>query len=614
MSRLLCMLLLLCLTPLGAAAQTAEEPAPEATATPEEETPAFAETLIVTATLKEEEEERIPASVSVIDKEEIQARQATTVAEVLSAVPGVAVAQSGSAGHVTSVFTRGTDSNQTLVLWNGIPLNEPILGGFDWAFLPTDGVERVEVVRGPFSALYGSNAIGGVVQVFTGGGQGTSLRLEGGEDGYLRGGVTAGYDLGATRLDVLGHVRRGDGEFANDFYDSEELAARAQWAVTAGGSLGLLVRFNDSDVGIPFSGSRATPFRRTAWREQELAVPFNLTRGPWRVNALLSGVSTELAFRDPGSSFSRSDIDWEVLRGRVVTSYDVREGSWLACGAEWQRQQASNASNFGVSLDDDSQTDAAVLGQGHYEAGKAQIDLGLRAEDNEFFGSHWSPKAGVVWLLSEALRLHASYGEGFRAPSLGELLFPFSGNPDLEPETSRSYEAGLDYDLGRWGLGLAGFHNRLRNQIDFDFVAARNVNIGNVRTRGVEAEVHYRTAAVRVRLNGTYLDTEDLGTGLELLRRPQRNANLLVTLRPAAAFTLNLVGRYVGERPDIHPDFFTRVTNPSYTRLDVAAQWQALPWLAPYARVENAADEDYAEVVGFPAPGRRLIGGVGVTF
>src|SRR5262249_44012893 len=152
--------------------------------------------------------------------------------------------------------------DQTLLLWNGIPLNDPYFGGANWQFVPVDGVERIEVLRGPFSALYGSTALGGVVQVFTGSRDGGAPHPEGGENGYRppRGGAGTGGER--YRLDFAGHWRRGDGELANDSFDSEDGVAHATWKIRPGTTLGLLVRADDSDTGIPLSGGLPSPEKR----------------------------------------------------------------------------------------------------------------------------------------------------------------------------------------------------------------------------------------------------------------------------------------------------------------------------------------------------------------
>jgi outer membrane receptor protein involved in Fe transport len=305
--------------------------------------PAFQDTLVVSASLEPETRQETPASVTVISGQEIEDRQVTTLADAVSLAPGVTVAQSGSPGQQTSLFLRGAESDQTLLLWNGIPLNDPYFGGANWQFVPTDGVERVEVVRGPFSALYGSNAVGGVVQVLTGTRQGGTLRLEGGENDYRRAALTAGADMGSLRLDAIGHVRRGNGVLDNDFFDSEELVTRGLWTLQPGISLGLLARANDSDTGIPFSGATATPHRTISWQEREVAVPFSASRGSWEVAAQVSRTTFNSAYRDPDDpfGFTASDTKSEGLHGRTVVTWHAQEGFWISGGTEVETHRAS---------------------------------------------------------------------------------------------------------------------------------------------------------------------------------------------------------------------------------------------------------------------------------
>jgi vitamin B12 transporter len=604
---------------LPAMAQTSQTPQATQQAAPpqgpqNEPVPVFRDSVVVSASLDAEEREDVPASVTVLGREEIAARQANTLSDLVTTVPGLAVVQAGPPGQQTSLFTRGTESDQTLLLWNGIQLNDPFFGGANWQFIPVDGVERVEVVRGPFSALYGSNAVGGVIQVLTGTRQGGTVTLEGGDWGYARAGIAAGGDLGRARVDVTGHVRRGGGELANDFFDSEEGVARALWPLGPSSSLGLLARADDSETGIPLSGSQPTLHRRITWREREVAVPFRGGRGPWEVEAQISRTKFDGAFRDPDDpfGFTASDTESEALRGRTVVSR--HSGSWrTSFGADAERLEVTNSSSFGTNLDGAHQRTRAAFGQAGWERGPVHLDLGVRRDDNDVYGGETSLRAGGVVKLAPGLLLRASYGEAFRAPSLGELFFPGSGNPDLQPEDGESWEVGLERTAGDWRLALTGFENRLRNLIDFDFATFRDVNVGRSRSRGVEGELGFRHGPWNAALNGTWLDSEDLDTGLELLRRPKQSANLVLTARPGP-WTLSLVTRYVGNRADVDPVTFQRATNPSYTRIDVAARWHALPWLSPYARLENAADETYSAALGFPSPGRTLIGGVALEF
>ncbi|HEX4498327.1 MAG TPA: TonB-dependent receptor [Thermoanaerobaculia bacterium] len=576
--------------------------------------PSFSDAVVVTATLDGEDRRQTPASTTVLDQREIAARQANDLSTLLGTVPGLTLIQAGPAGQQTSLFTRGTNSNQTLLLWNGIQLNDPYFGGANWQFVPLDGVERVEVVRGPFSALYGSNALGGVVQVLTGTHQGGTLNVEGGEYGYKRGGLAAGADAGPIRFDLTGNLRRGGNEFVNDDFDSDEGVARALWSINPATSLGVLVRGNNSQTGIPFSDGEVSPHREISWHEREVAVPFQLTQGSWQVEAQASRTDFDNAFRDPDDPFSqRSDTSSYAERGRAVVSWHDDDNLRLAFGSEVERLNVTASSDGFTNLDAAHQRTWAAFGEGSWGAGPVRLDLGLRRDDNDVYGGKTSLRAGTVLKLAEGTLLRASYGEAFRAPSLGELFFPGSANPDLKPEDSRSYEVGISQVTGGWRLNVTGFENRLHNLIDFDLATFTEANIGRARTRGVEAETGYRKGIFDAELNATFLNTEDQDTGLELLRRPKRSANLILTARPGA-FTLNAVERYVGNRADADPITFARTTNPGYTRLDLAARWRARTWLSPYARVENVADRRYSEALGFPSTGRTVIGGVSFNF
>ncbi len=577
--------------------------------------PQFEESVVVSASLDAADRADVPASVTVIDEEEIEARQADTLSEAISTLPGLTLPQAGPPGQQTSLFVRGAESDQTLLLWNGIPLNDPYFGGVNWQFVPLDGVERIEVARGPFSALYGSSALGGVVQVFTGAKQGGRFTAEAGEDGYYRGGLAAGADVGRLRMDVTGSLRRGDGELDNSFYDSEELVARGLWTVRPGMTLGLLARANDSKTGIPLNSGLPNPTGDISWEEREVAIPFRADLGTWELEAQLSRTQFDSALRDPDDpfGFTASDTESEGLRGRAVATWRHSKDLWIAVGSETERLEVTNSSSFGTNLDGADQRTWAVFGQGSWGAGPVRLDLGLRRDDNSVYGGETSLRSGVVLDAGAGVRLRASYGEAFRAPSLGELYFPFSGNPDLLPEDSESLEVGIGREAGGWRVSLTGFENRQRNLIDYDFVSFRNVNVGRARSRGVEGEVGFRLGIVDARWNATWLEAEDRTTGLALLRRPETSSNLVLSVRPGD-WSFNVEGRYVGERPDVDPFTFGRTENPDYLKVDLAARWKALAWLSPFARLENVADEEYQEVLGYPAPGRTLIGGLSLEF
>lgn len=584
---------------------------PQAHGSEADERQEYEERLVVTASLEREERQDIPGSVTVIDREEIRDRQATEILEVLRTVPGLDIVQSGSPGKVVSLFSRGAESDQTLVLWNGMKLNDPFFAGFDWAFMPTDGVDRVEVVRGPFSSLYGSEAVGGVVQVFSARQDGGGVRLEGGSDSYGRLGVAWGSEIGSTRVDVSGHLRQGDGAADNDFYDGQSVMTRVAWAPDRDSQLGLIVRLTDSEVGIPVASGVETPRRRQESDSVQLALPYEVAIGRWQVSAAATSLQSDFRFTDPDAVFSLNRTDAERTGVRGVATYRGESDYWFAIGADWDEDEVSNDSNFGVNLENESRSNYSFFGEVQKAWGPVRLDLGIRQDEDEYFGGEVSPRIGVLTDIGGSIQLFANYGEAFRAPSLGELFFPFFGNPDLEPETSESVELGVRFDTERWGGQLAYFDNEFDNLIDSDPLTFIATNIGRAETSGLEVEIEYRHGMTQIRLNATFLDTENLATGESLLRRPEESGSLWVAVRPGE-LTFSLVGRFVGDREDLDPVTFSRVANEDFFIADLGATWQASSTVAPYARIGNLLDEEYEEVLGFPSPGRSLVIGLEV--
>jgi vitamin B12 transporter len=576
--------------------------------TPEEPPTIDDEVTVVTASLDEEEPADLPVAVTVITAREIGERQAKTVLELLRTTPGVAVTRSGGPGAVTSAFVRGANSSQTLVLWNGVQLNDPYFRGFDWAFLPTDGARRVEIVRGPASTLYGSEAMGGVVQVLSGGEPGTDLTFEGGTDDSLRGGLsTTGSLGGAVSYQVAGHVRRGDGPLVNDGYDGEDLMARADWAATDELTVGLLARVHASEVGLPLGFAGPTPHRLQDRDSTQIALPVTWERGPWEVSGQLLRTTTDLAVSDGDDPFGASRSDARRDGARLVTRRQLGASLWAAVGADWEREEVTSGGSFGPVVTDRNQESRAGFGELHWSHDRGSVVVGARRDDSDTFGGATTVRLGGVVELGASWALRAHYGEGFRAPSLGELYFPFASNPDLQPETSDTTEVGLAWTDGPTRVAVTVFDTDFRDLVVYPAPLFVPVNVGRAEARGVEAEAVTSWSAWTVRANATWLDTEDLATGLPLLRRPERAGNVLVTWRPRSVWTVHGGLSHVGEREDFG------ATLDAYTTLDLAIA-RSFGRFEPYARVENALDEEYEEAAGFPTPGRTVVGGIALRW
>ncbi len=590
--------LLVCAGILGGAIPVFAQSQPQAS---------YSESVVVTASLGEATPADLSAAVSVVGGAELAARQTSELFSLLGTLPGLSTTQLGSPGKAATLFSRGANSNHTLVLWNGIPLNDPYFGGFDWSNLPAEGVERVEVVRGPFSALWGSDAMGGVVNVLTQRSTGSTASVEAGSRRYRRAALSGGLARGPFALVAAGHLRRGDGEVDNDFFDSDDGTLRATWTLAPGRELGLLARTDRSRVGIPFDYSGApSPERRQDSRDQEAALPAEFTWAALRLESLLSWGRTDLEFRDPEDPYAKSDTEAERRRGRAVLTYRPPGDFWVAGGGDWQRQEATSVDAFGEQLDGRRQRTRAGFVQAGWSRGPVRLDAGVRQDRNDAFGQATTTKLGAVWQARQALRLRASYGEGFHAPTLADLYYPGFSNPDLDPERSRSVELGLDGRGGAWTWALAGFSTDFEDLIQFDFTTYQPFNTGRARSRGLEAESGWSRGAWALRWNATRLSTEDRDTGKELLRRPRTSSNLLATWR-SGGWTLHAEARYVGSRFDVGD-----VRLPSYSTAAIAAacRLDRLRAIEPYARIENLFDRGYEEARGFPAPGRRFVAGV----
>lgn len=572
------------------------------------------ENLVVTATAEPEEIDEVGSAVTVVTREEIERNGWRTVQEVLRSVPGSDVARSGGPGAQTSVFLRGANSTHTLVLVDGVRVNSPFFPGYDFSLLSTENVERIEVVRGPFSALYGSESIGGVVHVFT---RPAGTKLSGrliGEAGNADQRELAAFATAGVRefgIAASGRDRRDDGDRVNDDWRERSGSLRLEGRfgearVALEGSIA------DGELGLPGPVGGETPGNRYFPREERLTLPATFRPAPGHsASVTLGWIRSRPAFDSP--SF-QSRTDARTLEARVADSFSAGPHRVTAF-AEWQRWKVEDSSNFGVNLDGNGATIWSAGAEDSIDLpGGWLATAGLRFDDHSEFGDVWSPRATVSWRTGR-WKLRASGGTGFRAPSVGELFYPFSGNPDLKPERSTSYDLGAEYELAGGRASASVFRSEFRDLIVYDFATGLNFNVGRARSQGAELSWRHKiSAAASVDAGYTYLDTEDLDTDLALLRRPRHSGFFGLALSPLSGLEIAPRAVFVGSRADVNALSTTeRVESPSYWRLDLYARYR-IGSFAPYVRAQNLTDRDYAEVNGFPAPGRRIAGGLEVSF
>ena len=576
------------------------------------------ETVVVTATAAAEEEPAVGAAITVITRERIEREGFRTVAEVLRSVPGVDIVRSGSDGSVTFAQIRGANSTQTLVLVDGQRLNSPYFPGYDLSSLTTENIERIEVARGPFSALYGSDALGGVIQIFTrlaGPGLAGQAAAEGGDAGQRAGSVFASWASDA--LGVSGSYRDGrvGGDRPNSDWRQRNGALRIEGRFAEVGRVALEGAIEQSDLGVPGPVGGETPRARYGTRQERLSLPVSFSPATGHdVTLLFADVISRPHFEDADSSFS-SQTDARSLQGRASDTW-TSGANRLTGFVSFERGRVKDGSNFGPSLEGQHTT---IWGTGVEDtlklAGGIVATVGVRYDDHSQFGSAWSPRATVAWLSSDNVwKMRASGGGAFRAPTVGELYYPFSGNPELKPERSTSYELGVERYLPGGRIEASLFWNDFRDLIVYDFVRSGNFNVGKARTRGVEIALRQDLAlSLSVDAGYTYLDAEDRGTGLALIRRPRHRAFLGASWQALGRLSLAPRATFVGSRPDSDALTGQRVESPSFLRLDLFARYSLGP-VAPYARIENLADHRYEEVNGYPAPRRRYAAGLETRF
>ena len=577
----------------------------------------FSDEITVTVTGDEEPADEVPVPVTVIDRQEIEDRQEESVADLLRRVPGLTVARSGGDGSAVSLFTRGTESDHTLALFDGVRLNSPYFAGYDWSLLPTAGLSRVEVARGPFSALWGADAIGGVVNVVplrASDGLTASLLGESGQGSWQRlradvGWSGGGFDLFASGLDV-----GGEDELDNSDFASRQILIDGGWGWGDGARVAVLVQDLDTELGIPFSSPGSlTPNRRQRADQRLVAVPIRLhVADGWELEVIASRVERDLEFRDPDDpfGFTASDTEADTVQGRLASRHGIGDHQ-LTWGGEWRQDEVSDSSSYGVNLDGTTAEVASAFVQDVWRLGEeVGVIVGVRWDDADEWGSEVSPRLSVGWTATGDLELRLGYGRAFRQPSVGELYYPFSGNPELDAERSESFEAGVAFPSGSSRLRANVFVNRIDDLIIYDNATFAFANVAEADILGAELAWEAPLTGTLLSLaQATWLDTED-SDGLELLRRPEWSASwtvhggLMERLRGA----LSVV--WVGSRPDVDAATFERIELGSHLTGDLSLSYEVLDGLDLLLRVRNLADESYQEVAGYPAPGRRVTGGL----
>lgn len=589
--------------------------------------------IVVTATRIEWPVDKTAGFVTVLTSADIRARRAENVADALRSVPSLVVARSGSAGKAVSVFLRGAASNHVLVMLDGVPMNDPTTGAFDFSDLSTAGVERIEIVRGPHGVLYGSNAIGGVINVITHAkrsGAKRSLTAAAGTFGSAEGAasISGGGPAYSYSYAVSGFTTDGPG--GNDFHRRGAFSAAVSTAAGEGSDVSLSLRYNRANTGLGGPVFDRDPNARQGGGSVVASAAYRrIENGAWSHEIRTSFLSREITWDDPvdpseagpysGDAFS--EIASSAATALWQNNLRIRETLWITAGAEWKEERTTNSgySPFGTtSFDDRIRNASAFLSCIADRPGFPTLSAGARFDGHSEFGnvvtyrlsaSYPAPRVGAT--------IKASAGTGFRSPSLNELYYPGYGNPSLAPEHSRGWDCGARRELfaGRASLEASYFSNTYRDMISFDFSTYAAGNIEDAASDGVEIRASLRPRrGIDIEGYYAYTRTEDRSTGEWLLRRPRHGGGAAVTVAAGPVETL-VSASFAGRRLD--NDFggpLGEHYTKAYTLLDAAVSWRPAPGYEVFCRGGNVLDERYDEVAGYPSPGRSLAVGTTMTF
>ena len=582
----------------------------------EEDEPLFiADEIVVTPTRAPQKLSDTLAAATVITRRDIEASGAIDLPTLLQGLPGVEISQTGGFGAQTAIRLRGAESDHTLVLVDGLRVNSVSTGTTAIEHLAIDDIERIEIVRGNVSSVYGSEAIGGAVRIFTRQGRGAVKprvsaalgtddfrKLGAGIGGELKPGLRFDFSAGQTRSGGFSSVRReyipapwvflpddADDDAARNTHFNFRLAQQLGDAL----SWGLTARQNRADVD--FDGS----FSNHA--EQNLAAYSLYVEGRplenWNARLTAGRSTDELDADRNGAPRGRYHTRIDQLHWENTLALDSH---LLRFGAEAQNQHLNSDQTYSET---GRRAVSAYAGAG-MRFGAHDFDLSVRHDRYSDFGGHTTGRAAYGYSFSPAWKLHGAVGTAFKAPTFNELYLPawWGGNPNLKPERGQNAELGLNYAGGGQFIQATLFASRTKDLIVYMWPTG-NVNIGEARNHGLELSWHGKLAGLGARAALTLQNPEDADTGQALLRRAQRYGSFALSDR-IGNFGWQAEVVASGPHPDVHVTTFSRTSVPGYAVLNLSGDYAIAKDWKLTGRVINALDADYALVHGYATPGR----------
>ncbi|MFN3395643.1 MAG: TonB-dependent receptor plug domain-containing protein [Thermodesulfovibrionales bacterium] len=579
------------------------------------------EDVVVTASRIEEPLEETASSVVIIRGEEINKRNFVFVTDLFRELPELNLVQNGGPGKNATVFLRGGGPEHVLVMIDGIKVNSTTTGSFDFSGLSVDDIDRIEIVKGPQSTIYGSEAMAGVINIITKKGTGRphlDLSIEGGSFGTYKPTLTLSGGDGKVDYRLTASHYYSDGISAakegteRDSYKNSSISGRFGFKPSERFRFELSGRYyydrTDLD-GFDFIGKKAIDDLNFVSSGNHYILSGKITALPidrWEQVLTVSRVRDSLRFRDPDDPFNnagiitlRDTVDWQ--NNLYLNDYYT-----LTAGLEFREEKGDNRDNFAESINN-----KAFYLNNKFSLFKEQLILnaGLRYDDHERAGSKVTYRVGGLYNLKDLdMRIRGSFGTGFRAPSFNELFFPFYGNLNLEPEETRSWEVGLEKEMlkGDLILTITYFDQRYKDLIQTDPNTWTASNIAKAEVKGVETALRIKLSEVLYLSGGyTYLDSEDKETGEPLTRRPKDKFNTSIAYsRKDLSMLVDFI--FIGRRFDSS----IKRTLSSYSVTNISVSYKLTKDIIIFSRIENLFDTDYEEAGTYGTPGFSAYGGI----
>ena len=581
------------------------------------------DTIVVTGTRIEQTTAEAGSTVRVIDAERLEDLGFDHALDAIATTPGVTVNQNGAFGGSATVRIRGASSDQTLVLIDGVAVNDASSpgGGYNFARLDTAHIERIEILSGPQSTLWGTDAIGGVVSIVTKRpGEGLSGGLFGqtGSFGAFRGGasVSHGGDAGDFRLaatqlstDGISKADERNGNKEDDGFDSLTLSAQGGLNLPGGARIDTSVLWNDSEAefdsfraGAQGSVGDGDEVSETMERSAHVALTAPLFGGRLD-NRLLIG-RAEIDRQNLSNGSPSFDAEGERTMFRYQGTLDIDGRNTLAAGAEREESTAnvnSSALNGLFALYEFRPADVLT------------ITGGVRSDDHDRFGSETTARLAASYRPSSAVTVRGSWGQGFKAPTIFQSTFFCCGateaNDGLRPERSEGIEAGIDWRFseGRAQAGVTLFRQDTENLISFSFGVGGYENIAEVQSEGIEVSARWALREyVELQADYAWIEATE-GNGNPLRRLPKHSGDLLLDFDPPGALSSTLLVRYNGRETDRGG-----AELDAWTRVDINVRYEVSGRFEVYGRIENLLDARYQQILGYGTPGRS--GSVGARW